>query len=28
VGAIRRICGPLPPYAEAASLDTADHSPR
>jgi len=27
VEAIRRICGPLPPYAEAASLDAADPSP-
>ena len=27
VAAIRRICGPLPPYAEAASLEAADPSP-
>jgi hypothetical protein len=27
VAAIRRVCGPLPPYAEAASLDAAGPSP-
>jgi hypothetical protein len=27
VAAIRRICGPLPPYADAVSLDAADASP-
>ena len=28
VGAIRRICGPLPPYTEAASLYVAEPSPK
>lgn len=27
-GAIRRICGPLRPYAEAAGLHAADPPPR
>ena len=27
VGAIRSVCGPLPPYAEAATLPAADSLP-